>query len=408
MSNNSTKPAAAPAALAPAPAAAPARAINMNAGPGALPPSVLAEAARAVSEGVQGTPGLSILSISHRSPAFDAILAKADADLRALLNIPESYAVLWMQGGASTQFHAVAANLLARAPAGAKVPVTADYVVSGTWSSKAAEAARAAGVQVNVVNPTVSKEVTVADPAAWTPTTGKSAPLYSYMCSNETVNGIELLHDEARVLKALHPTAPVVADMSSDLLAMPIDVTKYALIFAGAQKNLGPAGVTLVILRKDLLTTPAHPTARLPVMLDYATYLASNSLYNTPPVYAMFVTGLVLQWMRENGGLKWAVPRAAAKAAKVYAALESMRHYAPIIAKPWRSLTNVVFRVVDADGKPDERLETKFVKFAETRGIEGLAGHRSVGGCRASLYNAVTPEEVDVLVSVLAEFDKLL
>ncbi|KAI9151185.1 Phosphoserine transaminase [Blastocladiella emersonii ATCC 22665] len=389
------------------------RVINLNAGPAGLPAPVLAQAAAAVTS--LGTTGVSILCISHRSAEFDAILDQANADLKSLLAVPAGYAVLWMQGGASTQFHAVAANLAARAAGlGAPAGWVADYLVTGTWSQKAAEAARAAGLPVNVV---ASGKLTNYDripaPTTWT----RSANcLYTYLCTNETVHGVEFtddlinaVADHGKASAAAGAWRPlVVADMSSNILSRPVDMSKFDIVFAGAQKNMGPAGVTVVIVRESLLAVKPDAAHRLPLMLDYATYHASNSLYNTPPVYAMYVTGLVLRWLVEHGGVTWIDALNADKAARVYGALEAADHFKPVVADGVRSRMNVVFRLVDDDGIPQDALDKKFVAFAAKRGLIGLPGHRSVGGCRASLYNAVTLDDVDELVSCIKEFDKLL
>ncbi|KAI9224335.1 phosphoserine aminotransferase [Blastocladiella britannica] len=399
--------------------------INLNAGPAALPIPVLEQAARATVD-LDGT-GISILSISHRSPEFEGIVANANADLCALLGVPVGeYAVLWMQGGASTQFHTVAINLAARAHGllpptqdNEEVEWAAEYLVTGTWSQKALETARAAGIATHVIADSKPANYTSV-PAVETWSRAPRA-LYTYVCTNETVHGVELsqrLIDAA----AAHPATAnghrplLVADMSSNILSRPVNVSQYDLIFAGAQKNMGPAGVTLAIVRKSVLNVKPDMSVPVPLMLDYATYAASNSLYNTPPVHAMFVTGLVLRWLREadhgmagETGLAAISARNNEKAYRVYTALREARYFAPIVSQEEvQSHMNVVFHVLDDEERPKPELEKKFVKFAEGRGIVGLAGHRSVGGCRASLYNAVTLEDTDALVSCIREFDRLL
>ncbi|ORZ41226.1 phosphoserine aminotransferase [Catenaria anguillulae PL171] len=389
--------------------------VNLNAGPSALPPAVLAKAAQAVVD--LDNSGLSILCISHRSPAFDAIVAQANANLAHLLSIPTSdFSILWIQGGASTQFHAVVANLAARARGlGAPQDWVADYLVTGTWSEKAVEAANAAGIKTNVVwTGKPNKYTSVAPVSQWQRSPNR---LYTYVCTNETIHGVELndaiLRDAATAATTEDPShfrPLLVADMSSNILSRPVDINLYDIIFAGAQKNMGPAGVTIALVRNSLLAVqPDQAQFPLPLMIDYATYAKSNSMYNTPPVYAMYVTGLVLDWLKEHGGIAWIHDQNQVKADAVYKALEEAKHFTPVVAQAdVRSRMNVVFQVVDDEGKPQEALNKKFTQFAEKRGVVGLPGHRSVGGCRASLYNAVTVEEAQVLVECIREFDRLL
>jgi phosphoserine aminotransferase len=374
--------------------------VNLNAGPAALPSTVLQQASNAILS--LNNSGLSILSISHRSPEFETILNETNQNLKSLLNVPDTHAILWMQGGASTQFHLVVMNLLARKSNEINTP-KADYVVTGSWSEKAAEMANHLGVQVNHVIPNPNfKQVPPRE--TWTPS-GPGEVLFTYVCTNETVHGIEIEESDYFPLVESNQSI-LVADMSSNILSKQLEVSKYGIIFAGAQKNMGPAGVTLVIVRKDLISPVTSD--KLPTMFDYATFLKSNSLHNTPPVYAIYVIGLMLQWIQDQGGMAGMNENNQTKATLLYSALKKSRYFHALVHPPYQSRMNVVFNLVNDDGKSAELLTKKFLKFAESRGIIGLNGHRSVGGCRASLYNAVTLEDVQRLISVIEEFDLLI
>jgi phosphoserine aminotransferase len=355
------------------------RVFNFSAGPAVLPLEVLEQAQRDLPS-LPGV-GMSILEISHRSKPFEDILAGCEADLRALGGIPGNYHVLFLQGGASLQFSMVPMNLLT-------AQSSADYIVTGAWSQKAVkEAKRVGGVKIaatteseNFTRVPVQGELKL-DPAA----------AYVHYTTNNTIFGTEFQYvpDTSSV--------PLVADASSDIFSRPIDVAKYALIYAGAQKNLAPAGVTLVIVRDDMLKrTPAS----LPTMLQYGVHAENKSMYNTPPVFAIYIMRLVLAWLLKQGGLAEIDRRNARKADKLYAAIDRTGFYRGHATKDSRSRMNVTFRL------PSEELEKKFAKEATAAGLDGLKGHRSVGGMRASIYNAFPEEGIDALVQFMAEFER--
>jgi phosphoserine aminotransferase len=355
------------------------RIFNFSAGPAVLPVDVLEQAQRDLVS-LPGV-GMSILEISHRSKPFEEILAACEADLRTLAGIPAGYRVLFLQGGASLQFSMVPMNLL---PPGG----SADYIVTGSWSQKAVkEAKRVGGVKIaasteseNFTRVPRQEELTLDPNAA-----------YVHYTTNNTIFGTEFQY----VPDA--GTVPLVADASSDIFSGPIDVSKYALIYAGAQKNLAPAGVTLVIMRDELLKrTPSS----LPTMLQYSVHAENGSMYNTPPVFAIYVMRLVLAWLLKQGGLAAIGARNARKADKLYAAIDRTGFYRGHATKDSRSRMNVTLRL------PSEELEKKFIKDATAAGLDGLKGHRSVGGLRASIYNAFPEEGVDALVQFMAEFER--
>jgi len=355
------------------------RIFNFSAGPAVLPVDVLEQAQRDLVS-LPGV-GMSILEISHRSKPFEEILAACEADLRTLAGIPAGYRVLFLQGGASLQFSMVPMNLL---PPGG----SADYIVTGSWSQKAVkEAKRVGGVKIaasteseNFTRVPRQEELTLDPNAA-----------YVHYTTNNTIFGTEFQY-------VPHAgTVPLVADASSDIFSGPIDVSKYALIYAGAQKNLAPAGVTLVIMRDELLKrTPSS----LPTMLQYSVHAENGSMYNTPPVFAIYVMRLVLAWLLKQGGLAAIGARNARKADKLYAAIDRTGFYRGHATKDSRSRMNVTLRL------PSEELEKKFIKDATAAGFDGLKGHRSVGGLRASIYNAFPEEGVDALVQFMAEFER--
>jgi phosphoserine aminotransferase len=355
------------------------RIFNFSAGPAVLPVEVLEQAQRDLLS-LPGV-GMSILEISHRSKPFDDILEGCEADLRTLAGIPAAYRVLFLQGGASLQFSMVPMNLL---PAGG----SADYIVTGSWSQKAVkEAKRVGGVKIaasteaeNFTRVPRQDELTLDPNAA-----------YLHYTTNNTIFGTEFQY-------VPNPgTVPLVADASSDIFSGPIDVSRYAVIYAGAQKNLAPAGVTLVILRDDMLT---RAQSSLPTMLQYGVHAENNSMYNTPPVFAIYIMRLVLAWLLKQGGLPAIGARNARKADKLYAAIDRTDFYRGHATTDSRSRMNVTFRL------PSEELEKKFIKDATAAGLDGLKGHRSVGGLRASIYNAFPEEGVDALVQFMAEFER--
>ncbi len=353
---------------------------NFNAGPAVLPLPVLEQVQRDLLA-LPGV-GMSVLEISHRSKTFDAILESAEADLRALLGIRENYKVIFLGGGASLQFAMVAMNFLPKDGA-------ADYIVSGHWSEQAVKEAQKIG-KVNVAATTAGESFTRlprAEELKLDPTAA-----YVHFTSNNTIYGTEWSTEPAV------GSVPLVCDASSNIASRQIDVGKYALIYAGAQKNIGPAGVTVVILRDDML---ARVPKGLPAMLDYKLQAEKKSVYNTPPVFAVYLVGLVLRWMLEQGGLSAMERRNQQKAELLYNAIDgSGGYYRGTAEKASRSRMNVTFRL------PSEELEEKFIKEAGAQKLAGLKGHRSVGGLRASLYNAFPREGVEALVEFMREFQR--
>jgi phosphoserine aminotransferase len=355
------------------------RIFNFSAGPAVLPVEVLEQAQRDLLS-LPGV-GMSILEVSHRSRAFEDILAGCEADLRTLAKIPEGYHVLFLQGGASLQFSMVPMNLLPAAG-------SADYVVTGAWSQKAAKEAKRVG-GVKVAASTESENFTRVPQQSELTLDPKAA--YVHYTTNNTIFGTEF-HSVPDV-----GTVPLVADASSDIFSGPIDVSKFGLIYAGAQKNLAPAGVTLVIVRDDLL---ARTPSTLATMLQYGVHVENKSMYNTPPVFAIYVMRLVLAWLLKRGGLE-AVDRSnTRKSDKLYAEIDRTPFYRGHAKEDSRSRMNVTFRL------PSEELEKKFAKEATAAGLDGLKGHRSVGGMRASIYNAFPEEGVDALVQFMQEFER--
>jgi phosphoserine aminotransferase len=355
------------------------RIYNFAAGPAVMPLEVLEEIQRDLVA-LPGV-GMSILEISHRSAAFEGILAQADADIRALANIPSNYKVLFLQGGASLQFSMVPMNLLAPG-------ATADYIDSGSWADKAIKEAKKVGT-VNVAASTKGENysrVPRQDELKLTP-----GAAYVHMTSNNTIEGTEY-----RQLPEVGDV-PLVSDTSSDMFSRPIDVARHALIYSGAQKNMGPAGVTVVIVRDDMLQ---RSQKTLPTMLNYAVHAENNSLYNTPPAFGVYAVGLVMKWLRRQGGLDTIAMANERKAAKLYAEIDRTGFYRGTAHKDCRSLMNVTFRLATED------LEKQFVKESTAAGLDGLKGHRSVGGMRASIYNAFPEEGVDALVAFMREFER--
>ncbi len=357
------------------------RVFNFSAGPATLPVSVL-ERARAEMLNYKGC-GMSVMEMSHRSKAFEGIIGEAETDLRRLLSIPDNYKVLFLQGGASLQFAMIPMNLL---PAGS----SADYILTGSWGQGAIKEAKKLG--------TVREAATTADTnfnRLPKPEEVKldSGAAYLHFTSNETIFGVEF-EDEPGT-----GDVPLVCDMSSDFISRPTDISKYGLIYAGAQKNAGPSGATMVIIREDLLDRVPD---NLPAMLDYRNLAKSGSMYNTPPCYSIYICGLVFKWLIEEiGGLDKIAALNREKAAILYDAIDaSDGYYRGHAEKDCRSLMNVTFRL------PSEELENKFVKEATAAGLDGLKGHRSVGGLRASIYNAFPKEGVSRLVEFMSDFRK--
>jgi phosphoserine aminotransferase len=355
------------------------RAFNFCAGPAALPTAVL-ERAQAELLDWQGL-GLSVMEMSHRSDAYVAIASKAEQDLRDLLTIPDNYKVLFLQGGASQQFAEIPLNLLPESG-------VADYIDTGIWSRKAIEEARRFG-QVNVA--------ASAKPYDYFSIPGQNewqlseSAAYLHYASNETIGGVQF-----DWVPEVGET-PLVVDMSSDILSRSIDVSRYGLIYAGAQKNIGPSGLVVVIVREDLL---GRARSSCPTMLDYKVAADNGSMYNTPATFSWYLAGLVFEWLKEQGGVEAMEARNRAKKDLLYSFIDSSEFYANPIAPNARSWMNVPFRLAD------ERLDKAFLAGADARGLLNLKGHRSVGGMRASIYNAVGLDAVEALVAYMGEFEK--
>jgi phosphoserine aminotransferase len=355
------------------------RIYNFSAGPAVLPLPVLEEAQRDLIA-LPGV-GMSVMEISHRSKTFEDLLGAAIQNIRDLANIPANYRILMLQGGASLQFSMVPMNLLT---AGS----VADYIDTGSWAIKAIEEANKVG-KVNVIASTKADNYTRIPAQHELKLTPGAA--YVHMTTNNTIEGTEW---------KTPPDiggAPLVADASSDMFHGPIDVEKFGLIYAGAQKNLGPSGVTLVIIREDLI---ARSTAALPTMLNYKVQAENNSLYNTPNTFGIYILGLTMKWLQSLGGLAGVARINDRKAAKLYAEIDRTGFYRGTAQKDSRSVMNVTFRL------GTEELEKMFVKESTAAGLDGLKGHRSVGGMRASLYNAFPEAGVDALVDFMKEFER--
>jgi phosphoserine aminotransferase len=355
------------------------RIFNFSAGPAVLPVPVLeqAQSELVLLPGV----GMSILEVSHRSNVFEDVLARAEADIRQLAGVPANYRVLFLQGGASLQFAMVPMNLLSPG-------ATADYLVTGVWAAKAVDEAKKSG-SVHIAATTQAEGFTRIPRVGEVTLTTDAA--YVHMTSNNTIYGTEW--------KALPDTGdvPLVSDTSSDMFSRPLDVSRHGLIYAGAQKNMGPAGVTVVIIREDLL---ARSSSSLPSMLSYAVHAANGSMYNTPPVFAIYMLGLVMRWLIGQGGLAAIAAVNERKAAKLYAEVDRTGFYRGTAQKDSRSLMNVTFRLKSED------LEKRFVTEAGAAGLDGLKGHRSVGGIRASIYNAFPEAGIDALVAFMRDFEQ--
>jgi phosphoserine aminotransferase len=351
---------------------------NFAAGPAVLPKEVLQQAQAELLDW-HGS-GMSVMEMSHRGKEYMGIHAQAEADLRELMAIPKNYKVLFLQGGGHLQFSMIPLNLL-------RGKLSADYVNTGEWSKKAIAEAKKFS-HVNVVADNADKNCTYV-PAF---DTWKLDPKAAYLhyCPNETIGGVEFnwVPDTGKV--------PLVADMSSNILSRPYDVSQFGLIYAGAQKNIGPAGLTLVIVREDLV---GHADPRLPTMLDYKIHADADSMYNTPPTFAIYMAGLVFQWLKKNGGVAAMEKTNIAKANLLYAAIDASNgFYNCPVNKADRSRMNVPFTLQDAN------LDGDFLKQADARGLLQLKGHRSVGGMRASIYNAMPLEGVQALADFMKEF----
>ncbi|GMR51880.1 hypothetical protein PMAYCL1PPCAC_22075 [Pristionchus mayeri] len=355
--------------------------MNFGAGPAKIPEAVMEKAAREFLD--YGNSGISILEMSHRSADFTAIIKEAEKLMREEMSIPNEFEVLFMQGGGTGQFAAIPMNI-------ARGKDAADYAVTGTWSDKAAKEAEKY-INVHKVFTPTKPYVTIPEYSGWE---RKKDAAYLYYCANETVHGIEY-HTRPET----HPDVPLVADISSNFLSRPFDFTGHGIVFGGTQKNLGAAGLTVALVRKDLI---GHENRHCPSILSYKEMHANNSVYNTPSVYGIYITKLVLEWIRDGGGVEKLFATNQEKSRLVYDIIDSSAGFfsCPVEAAH-RSHMNVPFRI----GGGDEALEASFLKGAAERGMVGLKGHRAVGGIRASIYNAVTLDETKALVDYMNEFE---
>ena len=355
-----------------------ARAYNFSAGPAVLPEEVLQEAADEMLD-YRGT-GMSVMEMSHRSKAYDTIIKEAEADLRELMNIPDNYKVLFLQGGASQQFAMIPMNLMKNR--------VADYIVTGQWAKKAYQEAQKYG-KANKIASSEDKTFSYIPDCSDLPISEDAD--YVYICENNTIYGTKF--------KTLPNTKgkPLVADVSSCFLSEPVDVTKYGVIYGGVQKNIGPAGVVIVIIREDLITEDVLPGT--PTMLRYKIHADADSLYNTPPAYGIYICGKVFKWLKKMGGLEAMKERNEKKAKILYDYLDESKLFKGTVRKEDRSLMNVPFIT------GNEELDAKFVKEAKKAGFENLKGHRTVGGMRASIYNAMPIEGVEKLVEFMKKFE---
>lgn len=351
---------------------------NFNAGPAALPLPVLQRAQAELLE--YGGQGMSVMEMSHRSKAFDAIVNGAIANIKGLMGISDDYQVLFLQGGASLQFATIPMNL--RRPG-----EIADFVDTGSWASKAIKEAKLQGETKVIWSGKAENYVRAPrlDELTFTP-----GAAYVHICSNETIGGV-------RWAEFPQTDAPLIADMSSEIMSRAIDVNRFGMIYAGAQKNIGPSGLALVIMRKELIVRTPDT---VPVMLRYDTHANENSLYNTPNTWGIYFVKLVTDYMLEQGGVAAIQQKNEAKAAALYAVLDGSDFWKPHAAKDSRSIMNVTWRL------PSEELEAQFVAESKKANMEGLKGHRSVGGLRASIYNAVSMEDVQALIDFMQEFEK--
>ena len=355
------------------------RVYNFSAGPAVLPESVLQEAAEEMLD-YRGT-GMSVMEMSHRSKAYQTIIDEAEADLRTLMGIPDNYKVLFMQGGASQQFAMIPMNLMKNR--------VADYIITGQWAKKAYQEAQMYG-QANAVASSADKTFSYIPDCSDLPISQNAD--YVYICENNTIYGTKFWNLPNTKGKDL------VSDMSSCFLSEPVDVTKYGMIYGGVQKNIGPAGVVIAIIREDLITEDVLPGT--PTMLRYKTHADAGSLYNTPPAYGIYICGKVFKWLQNMGGLEAMKAINEKKAAVLYNFLDESKLFHGTVVKKDRSLMNVPFVTGNAD------LDAAFVKAAAAAGFQNLKGHRTVGGMRASIYNAMPIEGVEKLVDFMAAFEK--
>ena len=354
------------------------RVCNFSAGPAVLPEEVLMEAAAEMLD-YKGT-GMSVMEMSHRSKAYQQIIDEAESDLRELMNIPENYKVLFLQGGASQQFAMIPMNLMKNG--------VADYIVTGQWAKKAYQEAQKYG-KANAVASSADKTFSYIPDCSDLPISEDAD--YVYICENNTIYGTKyhtLPNTKGKIL---------VSDVSSCFLSEPIDVTKYGMVYGGVQKNIGPAGVVIAIIREDLITEDVYPGT--PTMLQYKIHADNGSMYNTPPAYGIYICGKVFKWLKKMGGLEAMKAYNEKKAKVLYDFLDSSNLFKGTVRKEDRSLMNVPFIT------GNEELDAEFVKAASAAGFENLKGHRTVGGMRASIYNAMPIENVEKLVAFMKEFE---
>lgn len=358
-----------------------ARIHNFGAGPGVLPEPVL-EQARQDLWSLAGS-GIGVMEHSHRGKLFDRIILEAEADCRSLAGVPDDYEVLFLQGGASQQFAQVPLNFLSGGG-------TADYLLTGVWSQKALKEAKAIGTThiAATGEPEAFTRIPDAAEITWSP-----APVYAHLTTNNTIYGTQWATEPA-----VPAGVPLVADASSDMFSRPIEVSRYAMIYAGAQKNLGPSGVVLVIIRKDMVEKAA---SNIPLIFQYRTHAKERSLYNTPPTFGIYMMGQVFKWIQAGGGLAAMAERNEAKAAELYRVLDASAFYSTAVHPGSRSRMNVCFRT------PSDELDARFVAEATTAGLDGLKGHRSAGGMRASIYNACPAASVAALATFMQEFERV-
>jgi phosphoserine aminotransferase len=355
------------------------RLFNFSAGPAALPTPVL-ERAQAEMLDWQNL-GCSVMELSHRGKPFMALAQKAEADLRELMSIPDNYSVLFLQGGASSQFASVPLNLMGQKQA-------ADYYYTGTWSRKAIAEAKRYG-EINIVGDMSANNFTTLPDEGSVPVSDNAA--FVHYTPNETIHGLEFSYVPET------GGAPLVADMSSNILSQPIDVSKFGIIYAGAQKNIGPAGLTIAIVREDLI---GHALPQTPAMLNYQSQADNDSMYNTPPTYSWYLAGLVFEWLKEQGGLSVMADINQRKAKLLYSAIDKSGFYANPVNSAYRSIMNVPFTLADT------ALDALFLEQSHAAGLLALKGHKEVGGIRASIYNAMPYEGVEALVDFMAEFER--
>ena len=352
---------------------------NFAAGPAMLPAEVMAKAQAEFTNFQES--GSGIMELSHRGKYFQPVIDHTEANVREILGLSDDYSVLFIQGGASMQFAMIPMNLLNGG--------TADYIDTGVWSNKAAKEAAMFGTANIAASSKPTKYDHIPAQSEWNLTPGAA---YMHITSNNTVAGTQY-----QVLPEAPAGVPLIADMSSDIMSRDFDASKFDMIYAGAQKNLGPSGVALVVMKKALAERTDN--SKVPTMLRYSTYIENGSMFNTPPTFAIYIIGLVTDWIKANGGLKGVEEINNAKAAKLYSFLDESKFFTSPVAKADRSRMNVVFRT------PSEEMDAKFVAEAKAAGLTELKGHRLVGGCRASIYNAMPIEGVEALVKFMKKFE---